>query len=119
LIDLARKELNLLGLKCEFLSEGYVVRVEKAYPVYDNNYLEATNKIKHWLNEAHPNWFQIGRNGQHHYNNQDHSMLTAYHAVRNYLGLQDGDFWNVNLGNDYHEEITNSRQSPIYPSSQS
>jgi len=117
LIDLARKELNLLGLNCEFLSEGYVVRVEKAYPVYDDNYFEATNQIKHWLNEAHPNWFQIGRNGQHHYNNQDHSMLTAYHAVRNFLGLQDGDFWNVNIGNDYHEEINNSRQAPIYPSS--
>lgn len=116
LIDLAKKELNLLGLECEFLTEGYVVRVEKAYPVYDENYFEATKLIKHWLDKAHPNWFQIGRNGQHHYNNQDHSMLTAYHAVRNFLGLQDGDFWNVNLGDDYHEEITNSRQSPIYPS---
>jgi len=45
----------------------------------------------------------VGRNGQHRYNNQDHSMLTAIYAARNIFG-SDFDIWDVNLEDDYHEE---------------
>ena len=116
LINFAKRELQLLDLNCEFLDEeGYVVRVEKAYPVYDENYQSSTNIIREWLTDTHPYWFQIGRNGQHHYNNQDHSMLTAKYAVNKFLGLPQNSYWDVNLSDDYHEEIKVSRESPIFP----
>jgi len=117
LISNAKKELILLNLKCQLIEdEGYVVRVEKAYPVYDDNYQASVRIIKDWLTSNHPSWYQLGRNGQHHYNNQDHSMLTAVCAVNNFIGVSQEDFWNVNLGDDYHEEIKLSRDAPIISS---
>jgi len=52
------------------------------------------------------NLFLIGRNGMHKYNNQDHSMLTAMHAVD---GLAAGHvdkraLWEINTEQEYHEE---------------
>ena len=115
LIALAIKELETLGLKVSALRDsGFVVRVEKAYPVYDEFYLQAVGIIKDWLKREHPNWYQIGRNGQHRYNNQDHSMLTAVYAVDNYLGLSAEDYWEVNLDDDYHEESKVTRDAPVF-----
>ncbi len=37
------------------------------------------------LRGCFPNLYLVGRNGMHHYNNQDHSMLTAMTAVDNIL----------------------------------
>ena len=53
-----------------------------------------------------PNLFLIGRNGQHRYNNIDHSMCTAFEAVRNILeGKTSKDnIWSVNTEQEYHEE---------------
>jgi len=45
----------------------------------------------------------IGRNGQHRYNNQDHSMLTGVYAARNIAGAEY-DVWSVNVEKEYHEE---------------
>jgi len=46
----------------------------------------------------------IGRNGMHHYDNQDHAMMTALLAARNIaLGLRL-DPWKVNTEAQYHEE---------------
>ena len=117
LISNAKEELIALNLKCEAIDgEGYVVRVEKAYPIYDENYQASVSSIKEWLIANHPNWYQLGRNGQHHYNNQDHSMLTAVCAVDNFTDTSKEDYWNVNLGDDYHEEIKHSREAPIISS---
>lgn len=115
LISFGRSELLKIGIKCNFLDEkGYVVRVPKAYPVYDGEYEDSVLCIKEWLKSEHPNWYQIGRNGQHHYNNQDHSMLTAYHAVNNSIGVFIEDYWDVNLDDDYHEISKISRDAPIF-----
>ena len=51
------------------------------------------------------NLYCIGRNGQHRYNNMDHSMLTAFTAVD---GIISGDpdktaVWSVNTEQVYHE----------------
>lgn len=117
LISYAKAELKTLDLKCDFIDdEGYVVRVEKAYPVYDENYQKSVSSISAWLTANHPKWYQLGRNGQHHYNNQDHSMLTAIYAVDNFIGSSKEDYWNVNLGDEYHEEIKHSREAPIISS---
>ena len=47
----------------------------------------------------------IGRNGQHRYNNMDHSMLTAIEAVRAVKGdVPRSAVWEVNTEEEYHEE---------------
>ena len=60
--------------------EGHVVRMQKAYPAYYGSY-EAFPAVRAALDEIH-GLYCIGRNGQHRYNNMDHSMLTALEAVR-------------------------------------
>src|SRR3978361_990750 len=50
LIDLARNELAVLGLARADASErGYVVRMPKAYPVYDERYQRNLGEIRNWL----------------------------------------------------------------------
>jgi len=117
LIILAKQELQKLGLNTKFHEEGgYVVRVPNAYPVYDSNYQDNVMLIRNWLSANHPNWFQIGRNGQHRYNNQDHSMLTASLAVESLVNNSRlVDYWDVNLDDEYHEEASQTRDAPVFP----
>jgi protoporphyrinogen oxidase len=106
-VKLGKQELAALGLvPAEVIEAGYVVRVPKAYPVYDADYKEHVDTIRAWLAEAAPNVHPVGRNGMHKYNNQDHSMLTAMLTVRNILGEAEHDIWQVNVEDDYHEEQT-------------
>ncbi|MDP6894633.1 MAG: NAD(P)/FAD-dependent oxidoreductase [Acidimicrobiales bacterium] len=106
LISLGKSEMKILGLlNPESVEESYVVRMPKAYPMYDKNYFENVEIIKAWLDENAGNIYPVGRNGMHRYNNQDHSMLTAILSVENILGA-DHDIWSVNVEQDYHEEIT-------------
>jgi hypothetical protein len=77
----------------------------KAYPVYDDTYLEHLTVIRDWL-ARFPNLELAGRNGMHKYNNQDHSMMTAVLAARNILGIGKFDTWKVNTDAEYHEEET-------------
>ena len=83
---------------------GYVVRMPKAYPVYDEHYEGNVDTMRKWLEANTPNVFPCGRNGMHKYNNQDHSMLTAMLSVENILGA-DHDVWAVNVEAEYHEEV--------------
>ena len=83
---------------------GWVVRMPKAYPVYDAGYGDSLDTIGAWLADTVPGVQPVGRNGMHRYNNQDHSMLTAMLAVENLHGA-DNDLWAVNVDDDYHEEI--------------
>lgn len=86
LVELGKKELIQLGLaKADTLREGVVVRVEKAYPIYDPDYQSNLTVIRAALAQF-PNLQVVGRNGMHKYNNQDHSMMTALLAVRNLQG---------------------------------
>ena len=102
---LAEKELIELGLVGNGQVEAsYVVRMPKAYPVYDEGYLAAVDTLRHWLAEAVPNVYPVGRNGMHKYNNQDHSMMTAMLSVDNLLHDAKHDVWAVNVEEDYHEE---------------
>ena len=104
LVELATAELGRLRLvPGGAVSHGYVVRMPKAYPVYDAGYGEAVAVIRGWIDEQAPNLHPVGRNGMHRYNNQDHSMLTAMLAVENILGASH-DLWSVNVDADYHEE---------------
>jgi protoporphyrinogen oxidase len=105
LATLAAKELAALGLaRVDEVQAAYVVRMPKAYPVYDEGYKQAVDVIREWLAEAVPNVHPVGRNGMHKYNNQDHSMLTALLTVENILDNAGHDVWSVNVEEDYHEE---------------
>ena len=84
----------------------------KAYPVYDLNYAKNVKKIATWLENDHKNIFPIGRNGMHKQNNHDHSMMTAVKSVRNIFG-EKNNIWNINVEEDYHEEVSSGRASPI------
>jgi protoporphyrinogen oxidase len=103
LIALGKSELEKLGLaRADEVEEGTVVRVPKAYPVYDSTYKEALLTVRRFLS-ALPNLQLVGRNGMHKYNNQDHSMMTALMAARNILGASY-DLWEVNTEGEYQEE---------------
>jgi protoporphyrinogen oxidase len=108
-IRLGAKELALLGLaRAEDVVDGSVVRMPKAYPVYDSTYMEALRVVREFLGQLR-NLHLVGRNGMHKYNNQDHSMLTAMLAVQNILGA-NYDIWQVNVDQEYHEEVRNKGQ---------
>jgi protoporphyrinogen oxidase len=103
LIALASRELLAIGLLVPAeVAGGAVVRMRQAYPVYDAAYRAALGEIRAWLG-AIPNLHLVGRNGQHRYNNQDHSMLTGIYAARNIAGA-GYDLWQVNADDDYHED---------------
>lgn len=104
LIELGRREMDKIGLiSASEVIDGCVVRMPKAYPVYDDAYKGHLAVIRDWL-KGLPNLELAGRNGMHKYNNQDHSMMTAVLAARNILGLGEFDTWKVNTDAEYHEE---------------
>jgi protoporphyrinogen oxidase len=82
--------------------DGTVVRMPKAYPVYDDGFMDALAVIRDYL-DGFSNLQVAGRNGMHKYNNQDHSMVTALLAAQNLLG-EHHDVWSVNADDEYHEE---------------
>jgi hypothetical protein len=96
------------------LVKGFVVRMPKAYPVYDTGYQERLGTIRAWLDKV-TNLACIGRNGQHRYNNQDHSMATAIIAARNVALGEKRDPWAVNEDAEYHEIAATERQAPTTP----
>jgi len=101
LIELAKKELGELGLADPTrVVDGTVVRMPKAYPIYDSKYREFLDTVRTHI-DAIPNLHTVGRNGMHKYNNQDHSMLTAMMAVWNMEGASH-DIWSVNTDFEYH-----------------
>ena len=103
LIALARRELGALGLADPTrVVDGAVVRMRKAYPVYDAEYRGHIERVRESIDPI-PNLHTVGRNGMHKYNNQDHSMLTAMMAVANMQGASH-DVWSVNTDFDYLEE---------------
>ncbi len=103
LVERGKREIGQLGLaNPDEIFDGAVVRMKKAYPVYDGAYAAALSEIREFLKRV-PNLQLTGRNGMHRYNNQDHSMLTAMLAARNVLGARY-DLWQVNVDEEYHEE---------------
>ncbi len=104
LIEKGKAELEALGLmRAVDVEAGYVVRMPKAYPVYDEAYRANVEVLRGWLEEHAPNVHPVGRNGMHKYNNQDHSMYTAMLTVENLMGASH-DIWDVNVEEEYHEE---------------
>ena len=104
LIELATRELAQLDLTSGArVVDGTVVRMPKAYPIYDAEYREHLDRVRAFIDRV-PNLHTVGRNGMHKYNNQDHSMYTAMLALENMQGLANHDVWAVNTDFEYHEE---------------
>ena len=86
LVEQGKRELQQLGLvDASKVEAGYVVRMPKAYPIYDGEYKDNVAVLRKWLAEHTPNVHPVGRNGMHRYNNQDHSMYTAMLIGREHL----------------------------------
>ena len=87
------------------------IHVKKAYPAYFDTY-EDFPVVQNYLNSLDNLWC-VGRNGQHRYNNMDHSMLTAMVSVDEILGgsRDKGKVWNVNTEKEYHEEKSGSQKA--------
>lgn len=103
LVAQAKRELAHLRLgDAADVIEAKVVRVPKAYPVYDGVYQRGIAAVREFLRSV-PNLQLVGRNGMHRYNNQDHSMLTAILAARNVMGASH-DLWNLQMDSGYLEE---------------
>lgn len=78
-------------------------KIKKAYPAYFDTY-ERIDELINYLNKFE-NLFCVGRNGQHRYNNMDHSMATSIEAIKNIkaeIKIKD-NIWNVNTEKNYHE----------------
>lgn len=104
LVEFSRAELIKLGIVAPAkILASFVVRMPKAYPVYDSGYDSRVQTIREWMERELPNVHPVGRNGMHKYNNQDHSMYTAMLTVENLFGASH-DIWSVNVEEEYHEE---------------
>ena len=104
LVALAKAELDVIGLvDPAWIVDATVVRVPKAYPVYDEHYDEALRGTREYL-RGFANLQTIGRNGTHTYNNQDHSMVMGMLAVRNLCG-ETHDLWATESLDEYLEEM--------------
>ncbi len=105
-VKLAIEELIRIGVlsKDAKILDSHREQVKKAYPAYFDGYAQM-DEIVRFLN-GFGNLYCIGRNGQHRYNNMDHSMATAFEAVKNILSGKAGkeNIWNVNTEKEYHEE---------------
>ncbi|MGN0267461.1 MAG: NAD(P)/FAD-dependent oxidoreductase [Lachnospiraceae bacterium] len=104
-VDLAVNELVKMGIidGPENVLDSHRERVKKAYPAYFDTY-EEIDKVISYIN-AIENLYCIGRNGQHRYNNMDHSMATAFEAVDIIMNRSEDKsaIWNVNTEKEYHE----------------
>lgn len=104
-VAFAVQELRSMGIldPDQPILDSHRELVPKAYPAYFGSYGEIDRLIA-YLN-GFSNLYCVGRNGQHRYNNMDHSMVTSFEAVGNILsGVERKDnVWNVNVEKEYHE----------------
>jgi len=103
--DFAVSELEKMKIASkDDVLDFHVERIKKAYPAYFDTYSQMSQLIE-YLN-LFKNLYCVGRNGQHRYNNMDHSMLTAIEAVRciKDSSIDKSIIWNVNTEKEYHEE---------------
>ena len=106
-------EMVKLGLidSPDAVLDYHLEHVKKAYPAYFDTYDEI-DTLTDYLKSI-DNLYCVGRNGQHRYNNIDHSMCTSFEAVKDIInGITNKDnVWNVNTENEYQE--SGSAEAPI------
>ena len=104
-IEMAKSELAKIDIiDAADVLDACHVKIQKAYPAYYGSYYQL-DSVRKFLDTI-PNLFCLGRNGQHRYNNMDHSMMTAFETVSAIKSGQIEDkstIWNVNTETEYHE----------------
>lgn len=107
-IDKAVDELVKIGVieSKDSVLDSTLIRVKKAYPAYFGSYAQF-DTVKTYLN-GFENLYCVGRNGQHRYNNMDHSMVTSMVACEDILSgnTDKTSLWSVNTEKEYHETKT-------------
>ncbi len=111
LIETSKKELSQTGLiKDANITDGYVYRINKCYPVYKRGYKQLLKPIEDYLKEI-KGLTVIGRYGAFKYNNQDHSILMGILAAENIVKGKKHDLWQVNSNYEYQESALISETS--------
>ena len=102
-------KLGLIDSASEVI-DTHMEKVKKAYPAYFDTYDEIDTLVTYL--KSIDNLYCVGRNGQHRYNNIDHSMCTSFETVKNILsGTKNKDnIWNVNTEKEYHETSTGKNE---------
>ena len=111
-VAFAVKELRKMGvIGKNAVLDSHRERVRKAYPAYFDTYAEF-DEVRKFL-DSYENLWCVGRNGQHRYNNMDHSMMTAIKAAEAIKcgSVSKAAVWNVNTEKEYHEQRKDNRSS--------
>lgn len=106
LIELGKKELQKTGLigKAD-ITEGFVYKIPKCYPVYSTGYKETLKPVEDYLSSV-KNLHVIGRYGAFKYNNQDHSILMGKLAAENILENKKHNLWEINTDYEDYQEAS-------------
>ena len=112
-VDFAVKELKSMGVidADARVLDSHRERVQKAYPAYFDTY-DRIGELVEYL-DTFENLYCVGRNGQHRYNNMDHSMVTSFEAVSNIVSGKKTkeNIWSVNTEAEYHEESSDENKN--------
>ena len=103
LIELGKREMSETGLlKGEDITDGYIQRINRCYPIYSIGYQKKLEPIINYLNGM-TGLTVIGRYGSFKYNNQDHSILMGILAADNIVNGAKNDLWAINTNYEYQE----------------
>lgn len=106
LIELGTKELRQTGLIKDLeISDGYIVKIPKCYPVYAKGYKAPLQKVEQYLSGIE-NLSVIGRYGSFKYNNQDHSILMGLLAAENLIADTSHNLWEINTDYETYQETS-------------
>ena len=110
-VEKAVAELKSMGVidNNTKILDSHRERVQKAYPAYFDTY-DRIDELVDYL-DTYENLYCVGRNGQHRYNNMDHSMVTSMVACEKIISgdTDKSEIWNVNTEKEYHEEKTENK----------
>ncbi|UFP94691.1 GtrA family protein [Gloeobacter morelensis] len=115
LVARAGRDLRRIGLLGnQKVSDGFVVRLPRTYPIYAGNYKQALATIQDYLGRF-ANLQAVGRYGAFKYNNQDHSLLMGILAAENVASPGKHDLWSVNSDSEYQEEAKSGEKTTPAP----
>ncbi|KPK87024.1 MAG: hypothetical protein AMS27_03475 [Bacteroides sp. SM23_62_1] len=113
IIKTASKETNLTGLLHQGeVTDGYVLRIPRCYPIYFKNYKKILSPIQEYLDQI--DCLQvIGRYGSYKYNNQDHSIFMGILAAENAVAGKNNNLWDINTDYDTYQESSVIRETGL------
>lgn len=102
MVRIVAADLHAIGCGVSEIEHIMITHSQYAYPVHDAIRERSVQRIRDHLAVHYPSLHPMGRNGTHHYDNQDHAMLSAMQSVEKYFG-SDIDPWQANTDRRYHE----------------